>query len=140
MAIFGFDDLIILLDNAASAAQDISNNVTSDFSVQKNNVNEQVDGASEVIDRFAFVGMQTREAITVEGPMDDTAESLYDIIKAWSTGSEIGTERTLTVTWDGAVAADVTTYQVVLENVQKTGSRGSLSRISGNLRFTGAEA
>lgn len=136
MAIWGFDDLLIELDDAGSTAKDISQYVVGDFSVQKNAINEQVDGAGETIDRYAFVGMFTREPISLEGPLDDTANGLYDILKNWTDGSE----RTVSITWDDPTAADVVVYQALLENVQKTGTRGGLSRITASLRFTGVEA
>lgn len=135
MAIHGFDDLKIELDNAASAAQDISQYCTGDFSVQKNAINEQIDGAGDAIDRYAFVGMFTREPITLEGPMDDTAESLYDILKSWASG-----ERTLKITWDDPGTSDVTIYEAVLENFNRSSGRGALSKVSASLRLTGAES
>ena len=101
MALKGFPALKVQLDiTAGGALQDISAYVTeiNGFTVEQ--VLEEISAAGDASDRWAAVGFEQKQEITLAGPYDDAATGLFGITKNGE-----GETRTLELTFDLAGAA-----------------------------------
>jgi hypothetical protein len=136
MARFGFPDLKIELDIAVGGALgDISAYVTEINGYSVEAVLEEVTAAGDDDDAWAKVGMTRKGEIVLTGPYDDTASKLVAITKA--TG-DLGGQRTLKLTFDGATLADVKNVECLIQKVERNPKRDALHSYSVTLRPTGA--
>lgn len=133
MAEFGYPDLTIELDDDGGTLQDISSFVTSINGWTKEQIIEELTGAGDDTDRWAAIGFEMKQPVTLTGPYDDTSDGLVDLTKGAG-----GATRTLQLTFDGATAADVETVECIIQTISRNPSRGALTAYEVTLRPTGA--
>ncbi len=126
-------DLKIELDDSQGAAKDISKYVTSLNGWNVERLLEEVTGAGESTDRWGAIGFLQKSEVELTGPYDDTADGLVAITKGWNDDSE----RTLTITFDGA-EADSATVECLLNRIQRNPARGAFHTYVVTLRPTGS--
>jgi len=133
MAVYGYPDLKIELDDSGSTARDISAYVTEFSGWVRERIIEDVTGADAAVDNWADIGILRKGELTLSGPYDDTANSLVAITK----GAE-GNTRTLKLTFDGASPSDVETCECIIMSVARNPAKDVLTQYVVTLRPTGA--
>ena len=133
MALFGYPDLIIELDDSGSTARNISDTVTAISGHSIDSVLEEITGASGTVDAWAAVGVTKKGEITLSGPYDNTANKLVALTKGAA-----GSTRTLKLTFDGATAADVLIVECIIKSIKRNPSRDALTQYEVVFQPTGA--
>lgn len=132
---YSYPELKIELDTTTGGALvDISKYVTSINGWSKERLAEELTGAGESTDRWGDVGFTMKGEVVLTGPYDDTAAGLVVVTRAWNDGLE----RTLQLTFDVGVAADVETVECLLIKVERNPKRGGMTEWVATLRPTGA--
>lgn len=132
---FSYPELKIELDQSdGGALTDVSKYVTEINGWTKERLLEELTGAGEATDRWGDVAFLQKSEVVLTGPYDDTALSLVAITRGWSTGAE----RSLRLTFDVGVAADVQNVECLLSKVERKPSRGKMTQWVVTLRPTGA--
>lgn len=133
MALKGFANLKIELDDETPALKNISAYVTTINGWTKKQIMEELTAAGDADERWGVVGINSVDPIVLTGPYDDSADGLHDVTKI--TWSQI---RTLTLTFDMAGAADVQNVETYIESVSVNPERGKLHAVVVTLQPTGA--
>jgi len=136
MALFGYPDLKIELDvSTGGALGDMSNYVTEISGYSKEAILEEITGAGDADDRWAWTNLIKKGEIVLTGPYDNTADKL---VVSTRDAADLGAQRTLQLTFDGATAADVETVECLIQKVERNPARDALHSYSVTLRPTGA--
>tara|TARA_Y100000310_G_scaffold333905_2_gene412443 strand:+ start:14872 stop:15288 length:417 start_codon:yes stop_codon:yes gene_type:complete len=136
MALFGFPDLKIQLDESTGGSLgDMSAYITEISGYSKEAILEEITAAGDSDDRWAWTNLIKKGEIVLTGPYDNTANKL--VVSTRDAG-DLGAQRTLEITFDGATAADVETVEVLISKVERNPSRDALHAYSVTLRPTGA--
>ena len=136
MALFGFPDLKIELDDdSGGTLKDISAYVTEISGYSKEAIVEEITAAGDSDDRWGWTNLVKKGEVVLTGPYDNTVDKLVDITKV---ASDLGQTRTLQLSFDAAVGADVETVEAIIMKVERNPSRDSLHAYSVTLRPTGA--
>ena len=131
MAIHGFPNFEISLDDEAPALKDIAAYVTGFSGWDLEELLEEITAASDSDDRHAPVGLQTKAPVTVSGPYDDVTDGLVDV-----TATTKGQIRTLLISFDGgSTTIEVECY---IKSTSTKPSRGTLHVYEVVLQPTGA--
>ena len=133
MALFGYPDLIIELDDSGSTARNVSSTVTTMSGHSIDSILEETTGAQGAEDEWAAVGVTKKGEITLSGPYDNTANKLVAITKGAA-----GSTRTLKLTFDGSTAADVLIVECIIKSIKRNPSRDALTQYEVVLQPTGA--
>lgn len=131
MTLRGYPGFQISLDDEVPALKNISAFVTEFSGLNLEEVLEELTAASDSEDRYAPVGLQKKEPITISGPYDDVADGLVDVTK-----TSKGSIRTLTLSFDGA--ATTATVEVYIKSVNTRPTRGGFTMIDVVVQPTGA--
>ncbi len=132
MAIHGFPNLTITLDDETGGAQDISAYVTHINGFAKEQILEELTAAGDDDERWINVGIDFAEPVVLTGPFDDAADSLYDVVAIqWATA------RTLTFNFDGG-GGDTQNVETYIESVETIVESGKLNSVVATLQPTGA--
>ena len=132
MPLSAYPDLKIELDTSGDVLTDISAYVTEINGYTVEQILEEITGAGDASDRWAKVGFEQKSEITLAGPMDDQANSLFAITKNGE-----GDTRTLKLTFDAA-AADTRQVETIIRTADRNPSRGAFTKYMVTLRPTGA--
>jgi len=133
MALKGFPNLKIQLDDETPALKNISAYVTTVNGWTKKQVLEELTAAGDADERWGVVGLSGAEKVVLTGPYDNTADSLWDCVRiTWTTA------RTLQFTFDMAGAADVQNIETYIESLSINPERGKLHAVVVTLQPTGA--
>ena len=136
MALFGYPDLKLELDvSTRGALGDMSNYVTEISGYSKEAILEEITGAGDADDRWAWTNLIKKGEIVLTGPYDNTADKL---VVSTRDAADLGAQRTLQLTFDGATAADVETVECLIQKVERNPARDALHSYSVTLRPTGA--
>ena len=128
MALYGFPNLTLSLDDETNNLRDISAYVTQINGWTKEQVLEELTAAGDDDERWGVVGLSGASPVVLSGPYDDTANGLYDCSwMAWETA------RTFRITLDAA--QNIETY---IESVEIVEERGKLAQVIVTLQPTGA--
>lgn len=122
MAKFGFDDLVITLDDSAGAPQNISGFVTTINGVSIENILEEVHTAGDSWVEQEWVGLSRMADITLGGFYDDTVATGIDAVVDVATR---GVVRTLVVLYGGTKS---TTVECELRSYNRQPVRGELDK------------
>jgi hypothetical protein len=133
MALKGFANLKIQLDDETPALKDISAYVTTINGWTKEQLLEELTSAGDADERWGCVGIGKVEPVVLTGPYDNAADSLWDVTH--TTWTQI---RTLTITFDMAGAADVQSIETYIRSVDIKPERGKLHAVVVTLQPTGA--
>ena len=136
MARFGFPDLKIEMDvSSGGSLGDLTLFVTeiSERSIEA--ILEEITSAGDTVDRWAAVGITKKGEITLTGPYDNTADKLVLITNQ---AGDVGETRTLQLTYDVGVAADVLIVECIIKSTSHNASRDALHAYSVVLQPTGA--
>lgn len=133
MALHGFPNLKVELDDETPALKDISAYVTTINGWTKEQILEELTSAGDDDERWGVVGLDRVEPVVLTGPYDDTADGLLDCTKITWTQA-----RTLQLTFDMAGAADVQTVETYIRSVSLQPERGKLHAVVVTLQPTGA--
>ncbi len=133
MALFGYPDLKIELDDTGSTAKDISSVVTSINGYTKEAIIEEITGAGDAVDIWAAIGLVKKSEIVLAGPYDDTTDKMVNITKG-----ALGDTRTLKLTFDGVTAADVEIVECIIKQISRNPARDALTQYEVTLQPTGA--
>ncbi len=132
MAIHGFPNLTITLDDELGGAQNISAYVTHINGLSKEQILEELTAAGDDDERWITVGINLAEPVVLTGPYDDAANSLYDVVAIqWAT------VRTLTLNFDDG-GADTQNVETYIESVETIVEQGKLNSVVATLQPTGA--
>ena len=134
MAKYAFVDFKVELDNATPTLTTISSYVTAINGWTKERLVEEVTGAGDADDKWAGLGFLQKSEVELSGPLDDTADGLFDIAKNWNDDSE----RTLQLTFDVGVASVVETVEVLKMREVIAPTRGAFTQFTLVVRPTGA--
>jgi hypothetical protein len=126
-----FGDLVVELDNATPALMDISAYVTSFNGWTEERIIEEITGAGDGGDRWADINFIQKSEVELSGPMDTTADSLYDIAKNWNDGSE----RTLKLTF---LSGETKTVECLKKRETPAPTRNALTPFTLVVQPTGA--
>ena len=131
MAIHGFPDFQISLDDEVPALNNISAYVTGFSGWDLEELLEEITAASDSGDRHAPVGLQTKAPVTVSGPYDEVANGLVDV-----TATSKGSIRTLLISFDAA--ATTIEVECYIKSTSTKPTRGALTIFEVVLQPTGA--
>tara|TARA_Y100000310_G_C20414883_1_gene683820 strand:+ start:412 stop:828 length:417 start_codon:yes stop_codon:yes gene_type:complete len=136
MALFGYPDLKIRLDiSTGGALGDMSAYITEISGYSKEAILQEITAAGDSDDRWAWTNLIKKGEIVLTGPYDNTADKL---VVSTREAADLGAQRTLELTFDGATAADVETVECLISKVERIPSRDALHNYSVTLRPTGA--
>lgn len=131
MALAGFPDLVILLDDEALNHDDVSSTVTTINGWKKSQIVEQVDAAGDVDERWATVGINKVDPIVLAGPYDNTDPGLWNSVQDDTTWE---TARELSLTFLGGDTQKIDCY---IESVEVNPERGKFHQVVVTLQPTG---
>ena len=109
MAIRGYPDFIVELDDDGGTLQDCSATVRGFSGLPKTRQVEEVTGANEDTDRHADVGITKKGQVTMSGPYDDRSNGLVEL-----TEDSEGDTRTLRVDWNGTGSNRQTVEAIIM--------------------------
>ena len=136
MALFGFPDLKIQMDiSTGGALGDMSAYVTEISGYSKEAILQEITAAGDSDDKWAWTNLIKKGEIVLTGPYDNTADKL---VVSTRDAADLGAQRTLELTFDGATVADVETVEVLISKVERNPARDALHNYSVTLRPTGA--
>jgi len=133
MALKGFPNLKIEIDDEVPALNDVSAYVTTINGWTKEQFLEELTSAGNADERWGCVGFNKVDPVVLTGPYDNAADSLWDVTRiTWATA------RTLTLTFDMAGAADVQSVETYIRSMSINPERGKLHAVVVTLQPTGA--
>lgn len=130
MAVYGFHNLKIEVDNSGGSPVDLSQYITSIGTIDKEAVSEESHTAGDSWVEHLFVGLSRMADVTLGGFYDDTASTGPDAVL-----NAIGATRTLTVTYG---STKTTSVEALIANYRRSPARGELTKFEAVLRPTGA--
>ena len=131
MAFAGFPDLVVELDGADTALDDISAYVTTINGWKKSQIVEEITAAGDADERWATVGINRVDPIVLTGPYDTADPSLWFQCEDDATWEVI---RTIQFTFLGADIQKVETY---IASFEVNPARGALHAVVVTLQPTG---
>ncbi len=138
MALHGFPNLKIELDNVSDVLKNISAYVTEINGYTVEQVLEELTSAGTSSDRWGVVGFEQKAEIVLSGPYDDTGDGLVSITKDAEGLPAAGT-RTLKLTFDNdGGPLDERTVECIIRTTDRAPSRAALHKYTVTLRPTGA--
>lgn len=134
MALQGYPDLKIEIDaSVGGALTDISAYVTAINGYTVEQILEEISAAGDATDRWAAVGFEQKQEITISGPYDDQANSLVAL-----TIDGEGELRSFKLTFDDPGASDTREVECLIKSTTRSPSRGAFTGYEIVLRPTGA--
>jgi hypothetical protein len=135
VANYGFNDLIVTIDDSAGDAQVMSAYVyeVSAFSIEA--ILEDSHTAGDAWVEKLFTGLKAGGEFSISGAYDDTASVGPRVIL-----DSIGSTRTFLFTWDGVTGARTSGFDCIIKKWDRTPGRGALTKFTATLQPTGAVA
>ena len=132
MAQYGFDDLVVTIDDSGGDARAITAYVTEVSGFEIEAILEDGHTAGDSWVERVYTGLYSANEFTLTGFYDDTASVGPNALMA------IGDQRTFLFTWDGVGASKTSAFECFIKKWDTSPAKGELTKFTATLQPTGA--